>query len=85
MKYQDYMHPERVFIYERFIDLIWHEDYTFYSCWIHRAKEVFESKEDRVFYVKTASVKLRCLTPYQKIPIINLIIADNDRNEEEVI
>ena len=55
------------------------------SCWIHRAKEVFESKEGRVFYVKTASVKLRCLTPYQKIPIINLIIAENGRNEEEVI
>ena len=41
------MHPERVFIYEMFIDLIWHEDYTFYSCWIHRAREMFDSDEGK--------------------------------------
>lgn len=25
------MHPKRVFTYEMIMDLIWHEDYTFYS------------------------------------------------------
>ena len=25
------MHPKRVFTYEMLMDLIWHEDYTFYS------------------------------------------------------
>ena len=25
------MHPKRVFTYEMIMDLVWHEDYTFYS------------------------------------------------------
>ena len=25
------MHPKRVFTYEIIMDLVWHEDYTFYS------------------------------------------------------